>query len=664
MRGHRLGWKYLGTVSALSLMINAAPVMAQDVDEEFLGIIELGASKREVQVGTATALTVINQEEIDDRQASTIAELIDSVPGVTLVNGSTPQGSGINIRGFGANGTYGTDSKVLIVVDGATTGAEELYRISTQLFTDPELYKEVSVIRGTVGSFEYGSGVVGGVVLLKTKDASDFTGGEIGLRLRQTLMAVSNGTGFASSTIVAWQPTKNLEFLLNYTVHDEAAYEAGNGEVQEYTDFHMPSSLVKGKYTFGENEAHSITVSYSDSTTDEKDVLYDMFNTTGPAFGNIDRKTHSKIAIVQYSFNPVGNDLVDLSVNLSHTEQNIIQDCTIANVACYPFVDADQNYKISQLTIKNSAFFTTGTVDHDLRVGIEFIKRDRMDGGSSSPGGTDKRVALFVVDEIQLNDNLSITPALRYETQDVSGISSALSPLNASYNNDALMGGLSARYEFDSGFAVFGSAAYTESLPIIDDIGTIAFMTQPEKSHTYEAGVSYTRGDLFSSGDALQVKVNLYDTYTWDITSYSGIANVQTQGIELEASYSHASGFYADLGATSAKGTQTNSAGVTERWLYSPETSARLTVGKHIGDEFDVSWELVAAQSTIGILDGALAGYGVNNLRATYKPQTGALKGAEFRFGVENILNATYQTQLSTRVAKGRNFKLTMAKTF
>jgi len=203
MLAHGLGWKLLGTVSVLGLMANVA--IAQDVDEEFLGVIELGDSKREVQAGTATAITVINQEEIDDRQASTIAELIDSVPGVTLVNGNTPQGSGINIRGFGANGTYGTDSKVLVVVDGATTGAEELYRIGNQLFTDPELYREVSVIRGTVGSFEFGAGVIGGVVQLETKNASDFTGGEIGLRLRQTLEATSNGQGFASSTIAAWQ---------------------------------------------------------------------------------------------------------------------------------------------------------------------------------------------------------------------------------------------------------------------------------------------------------------------------------------------------------------------------------------------------------------------------------------------------------------------------
>ena len=175
----------LGATAIVSAVLLQAPASAQEstVPEigEFLGTLTLGESKRDVQTDTATPVTVVDQEEIEDRQAGTIAELIDSVPGVSLVNGSTPIGSGINIRGFGANGTYGTDQKVAIQVDGASVGSEELYRIGSQLFTDPYLYKSVEVIRGTVGSFEYGSGIIGGVVRLETIDASDLTGGETSL---------------------------------------------------------------------------------------------------------------------------------------------------------------------------------------------------------------------------------------------------------------------------------------------------------------------------------------------------------------------------------------------------------------------------------------------------------------------------------------------------
>ena len=179
---------WLGATALAAALAVHSPALAQEEAEaesgEFLGTLMLGESKREVQTDTATPSTVIDQEEIEDRQAGTIAELIDSVPGVSLVNGSTPIGSGINIRGFGANGTYGTDQKVAVTIDGASVGSEELYRIGTQLFTDPYLYKSAEVIRGTVGSFEYGSGIIGGVVRLETIDAADLTGGETGIGSR------------------------------------------------------------------------------------------------------------------------------------------------------------------------------------------------------------------------------------------------------------------------------------------------------------------------------------------------------------------------------------------------------------------------------------------------------------------------------------------------
>ena len=145
-----------GTTALVCLSL-AVPAMAQDSDPGFLGTLILTGGKRDLSFGTALSRTVVDEEEIKDRQASTVAQLIDSVPGVTLVNGTTPQGSGINIRGFGANTTFGSDQKIAVQIDGASVGSEELYRIGTQLFTDPLLYREVEVLRGTIGSFAYGS---------------------------------------------------------------------------------------------------------------------------------------------------------------------------------------------------------------------------------------------------------------------------------------------------------------------------------------------------------------------------------------------------------------------------------------------------------------------------------------------------------------------------
>lgn len=678
---------FLGTTALVLLMAQGSTAFAQETGEGYLGTVILGESKREVQTDTAIPITEIGLEEMEDRQASTIAELIDSVPGVTLVNGSTAIGSGINIRGYGANSVYGTDSKVAVQVDGATVGGEELYRLGNQSFTDPALYKSISVIRGTVGTFEYGSGIIGGVVQMKTKDASDFTNGEIGLRVRQTLQFSSNGEGITSSTIAAWQPTENLEFLFNYVIRDQDDMDDGAGAIINSSASNTPSWLAKAKYTFGNNKDMSLTVSLNDTNADDKDVPYDTFQTTDAMFGNVDRKVHSRTAVLAYNYNPAANDLIDLDVNLSYADQKFEQEYVAGSSACDPAgcppfvptfpaggfatVNADHRYETTKLTIKNGSVFTTGSLNHNLRTGIEFVSKKRRDA-NSAPGGTDKRFALFAVDEIGVGDHWTLTPAIRYESQKIQG---STAPLNQSFTNEALMGGLSARYAFSNGFAVFGSAAYTESLPILDDLDKgeqTAFMTQSEKARTFELGFAYDGLDVFRDGDTLSFKANIYQTSLWDVTSQgTTIAgnpySIETKGIEIETSYAMESGVYVDFNVNIASGERHLSSGTFD-WKGTAGKSLRLTVGKKFNDQFDLSWEMAATSSITEVQSATstktTSGYAVHNLRATYKPQEGFLQGVEIRVGVENLFDLDYTPHLSTRPAPGRNIKLTLAKTF
>lgn len=663
-----------GALTALGLLALPVFASAQDTEGEYLGEIQLGVGKREIQTDTATSVTKINQQEIDDRQAGTVAELIDSVPGVTLVNGSTPQGSGINIRGFGATSTFGTDQKVLILVDGATFGSEELYRIGSQLFTDPQLYRSVEVYRGTVGSFQYGSGVVGGMISLETKDASDFTQGATGLRFSQMLQASSNGSGYVTSSIVAWQPTERLEFLFNYTLREQGDQSDASGQTIGNSAFRLPSYLVKARYNFGAGLDHSITASFNSSQSAERDVPYDTFATSQGTFGNVDRDISTEVAGLHYRYQPIDNDLIDLSVNLTYADQSIestylVGSCSgfvNCDAAVAPTADADHRYQTTKLTARNSAYFQTGAITHDLIAGVEVIHKKRLDA-DSAPGGLDKRFAIFAVDEINFGNGFSVRPEFRYEIQNVSGDTA---PNNGSYDNDALIGALSLRYEFASGFAVFGSAAYTESLPIIDDLGTPAYMTMPEKARAYEIGMSYSGQDVFAAGDTVSFKANAYRTRIWDITSYRDfmapkpVGRVDLEGLEMEASYVMASGLYFDLNANVTDNFETTDSGQTRPWRSNTGDSARATVGRRFGDTWDVSWELVAQRGAPDFNGAHVAGYGVNNLRATFRPQSGIWEGVEVRLGVENILNQYYKPNLSTRQAPGRNVKLTVSKVF
>lgn len=673
-----------GTTALICLSL-ALPAMAQDQTRYdgpgYLGTLVLTGGKRDLSFGTALPRTVVDEEEIADRQASTVAQLIDSVPGVTLVNGTTPQGSGINIRGFGANTTFGSDQKIAVLIDGASVGSEELYRIGTQLFTDPLLYKNVEVLRGTIGSFAYGSGVVGGVVKLETKDASDFTGGDIGFAGSQTLEFGTNGNSIASSTTLAYQPTERAEFLLNYTLRDQDNLTAGDGTEIGNSAFNTPSWLAKAKFTFGETGDHSLTFSHSQTVADDKDVPYDQFVTDGGVFGNVDRLTDTAQTALIYRFNPA-SDLVDLQANLSYADQSILSsyvpgssplEGTPGFGGIAALANADQQYETTKLTVTNRALFATGMVGHDLLAGVELSRRDRLDA-SSAPGGQDNRMALFVIDEMSIGQ-FTLTPAMRYESSKIDS-SSGL----GSVENDAVMGGVALAYDFGNGLSVFGSAAYTEGLPIIDDLGldatSLRRLGMTEKSHTFEIGAEYTSVDVFSSGDTLSVRGNAYATDLWDITSYTvagsttaDLDRVETKGFELEASYGLANGVYVDVAGHIGSGSEINPAGTVTPgaiWRNTPADRLQLTVGKKWDEMWDLSWEMVHSGDRRDAAGAALQDVTLHNLRATYRPDQGWMRGAELRVGLENLLDEDYVGHLSSssRKAPGRTLKLTLTKTF
>lgn len=690
--------KLASAATLILLMSSTTLAFAQETPDansgEFLGTLTLGESKRDVQTDTATPETVIDQAEIDDRQASTVAELIDSVPGVTLVNGSTPTGSGINIRGFGANGVYGTDQKVAIQVDGASVGSEELYRIGTQLYTDPSLYKSASVIRGTIGSFEYGSGIIGGVVRLETIDASDMVKEGRTFAFRQTLGTSSNESGFNSSSTLAFTPTEGLELLGNFSWREQESQEDGAGNLINNSAFELPSYLLKAKYTTGD---HVFKASYTNSETSDRDVPYDTYQTTSGFFGNVDRDTVSETFSAGYNYDPA-SDLVNLEALVTYANQEIDQEYVAGSSAFappggYATVSADHQYETTKFLVKNTASIEAGALSHELRTGAEIINKDRL-LASSAPGGSDKRFAVFAIDNIDFGNGFSATPAMRYESSELEGTYSDTSGI-VTVDTDAVMGGLSLRYEFDSGLALFASAAHTESLPILDDLqnaernqtGVYTFprpsYDKPEVADTIEFGASFDTSDLLTPNDNVSLKVNGYQTEVSDVTSYSGVSAIDLEGIEIEGSYALKNGFYADLNMNIISAEDTRIATVQDingntvlnpngtpvveyssrDWQNTPANSLRLTTGKRVSELLDVAAEFVASAEK-EINGTETPGYLLLNLRANISPQQGLLEGMSLRVGVENAFDHKFTPVLATRPAPGRNIKFSIAKTF
>ena len=446
--------------------------------------------------------------------------------------------------------------------------------------------------------------------------------------------------------------------------------------------------MLKGTFTFGPDDAHSLRLSHSGSVTDDKDVPYDQYVTNPGMFGNVDRLTETVQTALEYRYAP-GSDMVDLRAVLSYADQQIdgeyidgsspLQGGTSYEDFCaspsFGVICADNRYQTTKLTVSNRMLFDTGAVAHDMLAGMEFIHKDRLDGHSSAPGGTDDRIAAFVVNEMTMG-GFTVTPALRYESSRIES-AEPLVDVPDSYEKDALMGGLALAYEFESGFSVFGSAAYTEGLPIIDDLGTStsaqANIRTSEKAETIELGVAYTGSDVVSDGDSLTIRGNIYQTELYDITSYTvpgamgvQLGRVETEGFELEASYGLENGLYADLAGHVGEGTEINPDGSEATWRNSAADRVQLTLGRKWDDNLDVSWEIVHTADMRDSAGASLPEVTVQNLRATWRPEQAFLTDTVVRVGVENVLDEDYVGHLSSlsRKAPGRSFNLTVSKAF
>lgn len=660
----------IGAATMLAMQALATVVAAQ---EAHLGTITLEESLRKVATETATARTVIDQEELDARQASTLAELIGTIPGVTLTNAATPQGSAVNIRGLGSEaGTYGANSKVSLVVDGVPKGQEEIYRQGSLLVIEPELFKQITVIRGPAESFRFSAGAIGGTIEAVTKDAADFLtdGRRFAFRLKTGYE--TNGNGRLVTGILAFAPDDRLDVLAFAGYRDSDNYEDGDGRVQADTLFRLPSGLVKVKYRF--SDALSLTASISQSKDRLRDVNYDLIGSLFPARVNAD--ISDVTAYLALNYDPLDNDFINLTAKLSFSDEEI---ANISDTISSDIYNADNRTKTLSFRIENEARFATGMVRHNLLGGVEIGRRRRSSltntgvNSGSAPGGKDEYVALYATNRMEVG-NLTLTPQLRYESQTLTSQGNEApyrgvpGPLNGTdFKKDSWAGAISARYAFDNGFALFGTMAYNENMPIIDDIRDPSKRGLSEQATTYEAGLSYSAKGLMTAEDNLNVKLTGFDTRIWNNTTYTNPASdvVKLHGIEVELSYAHPQ-FYVDFNASRVRGKWGDGA----YFNNAPADAALLRVGKRfLDDQLDLSVEAKHAWSNRRTSSGFGAtgpsdSHTVYGLSAAYRPISGPMAGVEFRASVDNLLDRSYQPYLNSRPAPGRSINLSLAKLF
>ncbi len=662
----------------------ADSAFAQDLIEfegDLIGTVTIGDSLRGVATDTATPKTVIDQEELDARQATTTGQLLDTVPNVTLLNGNTPQGGGVSIRGLGSQaGLYSSDGTVSVIVDGVRSGSEEIYRNGSILTLEPELFKEVAVTRGPSGGFRYSSSASAGTIELTTKDASDFLEDGDTFSFRQKLGYETNGASPLSTSILSFAPDEKFEALLFYGIRTSENREDGSGDEIVGTEFEQTSALAKLSYQI--NGTSRVTFAYQENQIPERDVNYNVYDPdVDNFFGRVDRDTADTTAYLEYAFNPEENALIDLTARLQFKQEEVSLD-PVFNPFGTDLLEADHLTETTSLVLENTSLFDTGTVGHEVVAGIEVGERTRTsltDAGTnaaSAPGGTDEYVALFVEDNLAFGERLTLTPAIRYEAQRLTSQNNDDLADGTEFEASSWTGGVGAYYEVTPAFAVFGTVAHNENLPLLDNL-TNENVEETEEADTIELGVSYDGLDVFTRDDSFAAKLTIYQTDISNGRTYSaggGLfeSDIELQGIEIEASYVHPK-FYLDLAAAANRGEVSelsDGSQVDNYFEGSTADNIELTVGKRFREDqlnvfitVDHTFENNRTESE----DGPTAPsdeYTLFDLGVGYTPNSGVLEDTEFRISFENITDEDYRQFGSTRRGQGQNVVLSVAHTF
>ncbi|WP_136659292.1 TonB-dependent receptor [Nitratireductor sp. XY-223] len=637
----------------------------------------VGAGVEKVAIDTPQAVTVVDQADIDSLQATVITDVVENVPGVNATGGTGAFGQNFNIRGIGASESGGEEGRIIFNVDGVNKFFEQ-YRMGG-FFSDPELYKQVEILRGPASSTLYGSGALGGVINFTTKDASDFLGDEYNTALRLKSAYETNAEAYFGSAVLAHRFNENAEFLLvgDYRTSDD--YTSGNGTEITGTGADQPNGLAKGTFTFGEKMEQELRISYQQYVAHAEPARYDQLNGGASFFPTLDERTLTdKTAIIAYSNEASDNPWLDLNIQASYSDTLNEQVC-VTDPACAPYANSDYGYETYQFNIDNTFEHMGENFENYLTFGNQTAHQERTRDGSDSSShaeGTDVQTGFFVQNEFIWNERLTVITGSRFDFQKLSAADNSITSGAEDKDNFGFSPKIAALFKVTDDLSIFGSVAHTERLPTLDEVYQTAgtgfhLDLDPEKSNNYEAGFAVSGYDLLSEGDSLQFKTTGYyndirdyieDLGRFAVPRYRNIGHVVIYGAEVEAAY-QSDLFYSNAGYAYNRGLDKTNGGYLN--TVAPHEFF-ITVGKTLPEQgIDLGWtsRFVAAQNETVSRDTTPA-FDVHDVYINWIPVEGPLVGWEGRFRVDNIFNEQYREYLQGYDAEGRTFKFTLVKQF
>lgn len=228
---HKIEFKYIGYKSQIkNIDIKEGEVLPftiiLDPESTNLEIVVVSAGRFEQKLTDVTvSMAVIKPELIENKASVTAAEVVDQVPGVTVLEGQ------VNIRG-GGGFSYGAGSRVLVLVDEMPMLTADAGGVTWNALPI-ENCEQVEVVSGAASAL-FGSAAMSGIINFRTGYAKEkpqtkinYITGIYGDPKRKELVNWHNGKPYYYSNVNFYhaQKIKNLDLVVGGNLYDDKGFK-------------------------------------------------------------------------------------------------------------------------------------------------------------------------------------------------------------------------------------------------------------------------------------------------------------------------------------------------------------------------------------------------------------------------------------------------------
>lgn len=546
------------------------PAFAQEApgDSVPLGTLLLRTDRAGGEVLDQPAnVTVIDGDQIEDRQIADMQSLVRNVPGVSVGRQTSTADpfstfGGFTIRGVGGN-------RVAIQMDGSRV-AERIID-GTRDYLDFNFTKQVEIVRGPA-SVLWGADALGGLVAMETLDPEDLLEGrDRAVNLKGGFDSFEESGNVALTFGQRLSPDLSLLVgLARETKHEPELSNARDdggiygcprnlsygatpcGSIDPMTS-DSTRGLVKLVWTPGTRHRleFSADLLQRDTAVDQNYALGPTVSTiTGLPTGEIVQGKGRKLDLnrqryaIEHTYTPESGLLSELRTTLayaphSYTRTGTERSTSAAGDRIFARDELKYAEDFVEFDLQARSDFSTGAADHRVIMGFDgdiawtdYERRDIANnlttgtmtetraGGFNFANATTTRADIYIEDRISFWDGrFELTPGLRYATYEIdprpdSDYLTVPGKAPRKRKDEALLKSLGAMYRIDDNWSVWAKYGEGFKMPTAQQLYTSLPSTffnlipapdlEPEEVESYEVGLRFEHDRGFASINAFQ----------------------------------------------------------------------------------------------------------------------------------------------------------------